>query len=88
MEVERVAADLTARIAYDVLRYSKSKSALRRGVFRRKPERDEKIEAADFIAFDLENKAKASTKRNAPAKRPGTFKPLASPNMDIMKTLK
>ena len=47
-----------------------------------------KYNEADFIAFDLENKAKASTKRNAPAKRPGTFKPLASPNMDIMKTLK
>ena len=47
-----------------------------------------KYNEADFIAFDLENKAKASSKRNSPAKRPSTFKPLAAPNVDIMKTLK
>lgn len=47
-----------------------------------------KYNEADFIAFDLENKAKASSKRNSPAKRPSTFRPLASPNVDIMKTLK
>ena len=48
-----------------------------------------KYNEADFIAFDLENKAKASTKRNAPAKRSsGTFKPLASPKLIMMETAK
>ena len=47
-----------------------------------------KYNEADFIAFDLENKAKASSKRNAPTKLLSTFKPLATPNVDIMKTLK
>ena len=36
----------------------------------------------------LENKAKASTKRNAPAKRSGTFKPLATPKLIMMETAK
>lgn len=47
-----------------------------------------KYNEADFIAFDLENKAKASTKRNAPAKRTGYFRPLAAPKVTIMKTAK
>ena len=47
-----------------------------------------KYNEADFIAFDLENKAKASTKRNAPAKRSGYFRPLAAPKVTIMKTAK
>ena len=47
-----------------------------------------KYNEADFIAFDLENNAKASTKRNAPAKRSGTFKPLAAPKMIMMSTAK
>ena len=47
-----------------------------------------KYNEADFIAFDLENKAKASTKRNAPAKRSGTFKPLAPPKLIMMPTAK
>jgi hypothetical protein len=47
-----------------------------------------KYNEADFIAFDLENKAKASSKRKAPSKRPSTFRPLAAPNVDIMKTVK
>ena len=47
-----------------------------------------KYNEADFIAFDLENKAKASSKRKAPSKHPSTFRPLAAPNVDIMKTLK
>ena len=47
-----------------------------------------KYNEADFIAFDLENKAKASSKRNAPAKRPSTFKPLAAPNVIMMSTAK
>jgi hypothetical protein len=47
-----------------------------------------KYNEADFIAFDLENKAKASTKRNAPAKRSGTFKPLAPPKLIMMPIAK
>lgn len=43
---------------------------------------------ADFITFDLENGKATSNKRNAPAKRSGTFRPLAAPKVTIMKTAK
>lgn len=47
-----------------------------------------KYKEADFIAFDLEHNKEASSKRNAPAKRSGTFQPLAPPRITIMNTAK
>ena len=42
-----------------------------------------KFNLADFITFDLENAKASSNKRNAPAKRSDSFRPLVAPKVII-----